>query len=190
MSETYFEDQDFSSIDYSVKPFVIGEYENCGFINCNFAQVDLSHVQFIECGFSGCNLSMTKLIGTSLNTVTFKDSKIIGINFETCNDFLFTVRFDNCILNFSSFYKRVLKKTLFKDCTLQEVDFTDTDLSGTVFEKCNFNLAKFENTNLEKADLSTSFNYSINPEINNIKKAKFSQDGLAGLLGKYDIVIT
>jgi len=49
--------------------------------------------------------------------------------------------------------------------------------------------ATFENTALEKVDLRTGFNYSINPEINRIKKAKFSLQGVLGLLDKYDIEI-
>ena len=189
MKDNYFEDEKFESIDYTLKPFVKGEYENCIFTNCNFSNVDIPHTQFIECTFIGCNISMTKLGNTTLNTVKFKDSKVIGINFETCTEFLFSVEFDNCILNFSSFYKRVMKKSLFKDCTIHEVDFTDADLSGTVFQKCDFNKAKFENTNLEKADLRTSFNYALDPNVNKIRKARFSLDGLPGLLAKYDIVI-
>ena len=49
--------------------------------------------------------------------------------------------------------------------------------------------AKFENSILEKADLRTSRNYLIDPELNKIKKAKFSIHGIAGLLAKYDIEI-
>ena len=82
-----------------------------------------------------------------------------------------------------------MKKTLFKDCTLHEVDFTDTDLSGSSFIKCDFHKAKFENTNLEKSDLRSSFNYALDPDLNKIKKAKFSIEGAVGLLLKYDIVI-
>jgi hypothetical protein len=47
----------------------------------------------------------------------------------------------------------------------------------------------FENTNIEKADFRTSFNYSINPEINRIKKAMFSKQGVVGLLNHLDIDI-
>jgi len=32
-------------------------------------------------------------------------------------------------------------------------------------------------------------NYSIDPELNKIKKARFSTQGIAGLLDKYDIEI-
>jgi fluoroquinolone resistance protein len=189
MSENYFEDEQFDTVDFTIHPFVKGEYENCRFTNCNFANLDLSNVRFVECEFTGCNVSMTKLPGATLNTVKFRESKIIGINFENCNEFLFSVEFENCIMNFSSFYKRVMKKTRFKDCTLHEVDFTDTDLSGSSFLKCDFFKAKFENTNLEKADLRTSFNYALDPDLNKIKKAKFSSEGLPGLLHKYDIII-
>jgi fluoroquinolone resistance protein len=58
-----------------------------------------------------------------------------------------------------------------------------------VFEGCNMTAAIFDQTTLEKADLRTSYNYSIDPETNRIKKAKFSITGVAGLLDKYDIVI-
>jgi fluoroquinolone resistance protein len=69
------------------------------------------------------------------------------------------------------------------------VDFTNSDLTGLVFENCNLFGAIFENTILEKVDFRTSFNYSINPEINRIKKAKFSMVGIVGLLDKYNILI-
>lgn len=46
-----------------------------------------------------------------------------------------------------------------------------------------------ENTILEKSDFQTSYNYSIDPEINRIKKAKFSFQGAVGLLDKYDIEV-
>jgi fluoroquinolone resistance protein len=42
---------------------------------------------------------------------------------------------------------------------------------------------------LEKADFRTSNGYSIDPEMNRIKKAKFSLEGVAGLLDKYDIEV-
>lgn len=42
---------------------------------------------------------------------------------------------------------------------------------------------------IEKVDFRTAFNYSMGPEINRIKKAKFSISGISGLLDKYDIDI-
>jgi len=77
----------------------------------------------------------------------------------------------------------------FRNSNLLEVDFSECDLTGSVFDKCDFIRAAFENSIIEKADFRTSFNYSINPEKNRIKKAIFSLTGITGLLDKYDIEI-
>jgi uncharacterized protein YjbI with pentapeptide repeats len=58
-----------------------------------------------------------------------------------------------------------------------------------VFKNCDLLNTSFMQTNLEKADFRTAINYSFDPELNKIKKAKFSLDGLPGLLMKYNIDI-
>jgi uncharacterized protein YjbI with pentapeptide repeats len=83
---------------------------------------------------------------------------------------------------------KILKIQVFR-LRLQEVDFSKTDLSGADFEKCDLSGAIFDDTKLEKADLRSSFNYSIDPDRNKIRKAKFSLEGLPGLLGNFDIII-
>jgi fluoroquinolone resistance protein len=189
MERNYFEDLVFEKKDYTETPVNPGEYERCTFNGCNFSGNDLSHINFTECTFNGCNLSLAKLTNTGMRDIIFSDCKLLGLHFEDCSDFLFAVNFDTCILNLSSFFKQKLKKTFYKNCSLHEVDFTEADLSNAIFDNCDLSGAKFEKTNLEKADLRTSFNYSIDPEINKIKKAKFSIVGIAGLLDKYDIEI-
>jgi uncharacterized protein YjbI with pentapeptide repeats len=63
------------------------------------------------------------------------------------------------------------------------------DLTNSTFDTCDLARATFGNTILEKTTFCTSYNYSIDPESNRIRKAKFSLAGVAGLLGKYDIEI-
>jgi uncharacterized protein YjbI with pentapeptide repeats len=77
----------------------------------------------------------------------------------------------------------------FKNCNLKEVDFTEANLADVLFDKCDLNSAIFKNTDLEKADFRSSYNFSIDPEINNIHNAMFSLQGLPGLLQKYNIEI-
>jgi uncharacterized protein YjbI with pentapeptide repeats len=72
---------------------------------------------------------------------------------------------------------------------LHETDFAECDLTNGVFDNCDLSGALFDHTNLEKADFRTAFNYSVDPENNRIKKAKFSLPGVTGLLHKYDIEI-
>ena len=82
-----------------------------------------------------------------------------------------------------------MRKIIFDHCSIQEASFVDADLSEARFVECDLSQAIFQNTILEKADFQTAHNYSINPEINKIKKAKFALAGLPGLLQKYDIGI-
>ncbi len=82
-----------------------------------------------------------------------------------------------------------MKKTVFSRCSLQEADFTETDLTEVSFNECDLQLARFEHTVLEKADLRTSYNYTIDPALNKVRKARFSLPGVLRLLDKYDINI-
>lgn len=189
MERTYIEEKTFDKTDFAQQPLTVAGYENCRFINCDLSHADLSGIHFMECSFTGCNLSMAKLIKTSFRDVCFSHCKLLGLHFEQCDHFLFSARFDNCQLNLCSFYQVKMKKTGFKDCNLREADLTETDLSQAVFENCDLMKVIFDNTILEKADLRTAYNYSIDPDRNRIKKAKFSIAGIAGLLDKYDIEV-
>ena len=189
MEREYIEEKTFDKIDFTKNPLPGGEYEYCAFKDCDFSNSDLSGSLFMECEFESCNLSMTKLTNATFRDSTFRNCKMLGLHFENCNEFGFSVNFDNCDLNYSSFYRMKMKKTVFKNLRLQEADFTECDLSGSVFDGCDLARAVFKNTIIEKADFRTSFNYSIDPEANRIRKAKFSLSGIAGLLDKYDIEI-
>lgn len=113
----------------------------------------------------------------------------MGVNFGQCHDFIFEVSFDDCILDYSSFEKRKMSKTLFAKSSMKGVIFDNAELRQAKFLECNLEDAVFYNTNLQEADFRTAYHYTVNPNENVIKKARFSKDGLAGLLTQYNIVI-
>ncbi len=188
MGEVFFEEE-FRGIDFKAKKQFGEEYEHCVFVNCSFATTDCSEITFIDCEFDSCDFSGAKMLNTSFQNAQFKACKLLGLHFEDCNSFLLSMNFEGCQINFSSFYKLSLKQTKFKDCFLEEVDFSESDLTNSIFNTCDLSRAIFENTILEKADFRTSFNFTIDPENNRIKKAKFSVQSLAGLLHNYDIEV-
>lgn len=185
MQEIFIQDETFDGNELLAK----GEYENCSFKNCNFGDSNLSEFKFIDCIFSNCNLSLVKINKTTIRDTKFQDCKMLGLHFDACNEFGLSFSFEGCQLNYSTFFRTKIKKTIFKNTQLQEVDFSETDLTNAIFDNCNLTLAVFNRTILEKVDFRTSYNYSIDPEINRIKKAKFSISGISGLLDKYDIDI-
>jgi uncharacterized protein YjbI with pentapeptide repeats len=189
MNRIFSEGKKFENIPFHDKPLIVGEYESCSFNNCDFSNADISEISFMECDFIGCNLSLVKMTSTSFREVKFIKCKLLGLHFEDCNHLLITVYFENCILNITSFYKLKLKNTRFLNSIIMDVDFTETDLSNSVFENCDLKSTTFQRTNLERADFRSSSNYSIDPELNRIKKARFSMPWITGLLDKYDIEV-
>ncbi len=190
MSKACIIEKKFYQQDFSTVPFPDADYEACRFLHCNFTGTNLSAINFTDCEFDHCNLSSAKIIQTTFNDVKFTSSKMLGLHFETANAFLFTVRFDDCTLDLSSFYQCRMKKTVFNNCSLQETDFTEAILTEAVFSGCNLREARFVQTLLEKADLRTAVNYSIDPELNKIQKAGFSYPSVLRLLDKYSITVS
>lgn len=179
----------FKKIDFNINKLDSKKYEGCTFSECIFQQCNLSNIVFTDCRFVDCDLSLATLTEAAFHEVEFCTCKLLGLHFDQCNDFIFSVKFKDCVLNLSSFYEVKMKKTLFSNCTLHETDFESTILTEAIFHECDLTGAVFENTNLEKADFRSAYNFTINPETNRITNAKFSLHGLPGLLAHHKIVI-
>lgn len=167
-----------------------GTYEECVFRNCDFSGLSLNGFTFENCEFHSCNLSNAEVRNSSFQQVGFTDCKLLGMQFHMADPFSFEVYFSGSQLDFSSFYRCSLKNSKFAKCSLTGVDFTEANLQGIALEECDLKNAVFQNSNLEKTDFRTSFNFTIHPEHNKIKKAKFSLGEVAGLLSVYGIEIS
>ena len=189
MSEFFQEDKEYKGVNFTETPLTKGAYENCTFKHCVFTSTNLSKFIFVECQFIECDISMAILFGATLQDISFTGCKLMGLHFEHCSDLMFSVSFNKCDLKLSSFYQCSLKGTSFLDCKLQETDFTESELKESILSGCDLSGAIFAQTNLEGVDFRSSLNYSIDPQLNRIKKARFSVDGVFGLLDKHDIII-
>jgi len=183
------DDVTFDEIDYSGQTVAGVEYNGCTFKRCDFSNSIFANNKFMDCIFDGCNLSMMKLAKSTLSSVQFKNCKILGVNFSECIDFLFTVEFAGCMLDYSSFMLKKMPKTRFSKSSLKEVSFTQAILTGSVFDDCDLYGAVFNRTDISSANFVTAYNYDIDPEINQVKKAIFSASGLPGLLSKHQLKI-
>jgi fluoroquinolone resistance protein len=170
----------FSNVHYVEKILRDREFIKCEFHGCDFTKSDLRENDFVDCVFLNCNFSMALLEGTGLGDVVF-----VG-----CNKFMFSFSFEDCHLDYSTFYGTKLRKTRFKKCVLKETDFTAADLTGAIFDQCDLQGTIFSNSNLEKTDFRTAKNFSIDLDANKVKDAKFSSENVVGLLDKYKLDIT
>ncbi len=165
------------------------EFEQFRFVNCELSEANLAGLRFEDCLFERCNLTTAKLSGTALQNVAFTECKLLGVAFNACQDMLFGVHFDDCQLRYASFGGKKLTTTRFSHCTLPETDFTNADLTGAAFAHCDLTGTVFHNTQLAGADFTTATGFSLDPEANALRGARFALAGLPGLLHKYSLLI-
>jgi fluoroquinolone resistance protein len=165
------------------------EFESCIFQHCDFSETIFYGVVFIDCQFFECNFSLAKLNDTALRNAHFVNCKLIGNVFSLCHPLLFSVTFDQCVLDYTSFSKRKMKKSRFTNCSIIEAQFVESDLTESTFLGCNLHRTLFQQSILEKVDFRSSQNYSMDLDQNRVKKAKFALAGVPGLLEKYGLNI-
>lgn len=179
--ESFVEKTDFST------ERLLKTYESVEFRSCTFT--DLSGINFTDCLFTSCNLSNAEVGKCKMQDIKFKDCKLIGINFFQTLDFGFAIEFENCLLDYASFAQKKMNKSAFKNCKLHGVNFSQSDLSKITMANCDLLDAIFDYTNLSGIDFTTNINFIIDPQLNQVKKTKFSSASLAGLLARFEIII-
>jgi uncharacterized protein YjbI with pentapeptide repeats len=189
MDVSYIFDKEIKNRVFERDEMNFQEFESCTFDNCDFSLCNFIAVTFIDCRFNNCNFDGTKINHVAFRTVAFNNCKIREVNFSMCDKLIFEIHFNDCVLDFSKFYTLKLKETTFIDCSLVAVDFMSADLTEAIFENCDLYRSEFEKATIVKANLLTSYNYTIDPTKTKIKKAMFSLEGVKGLLYKHDIII-
>jgi uncharacterized protein YjbI with pentapeptide repeats len=183
-----FYEEHFEQLDNN-QSLIPGEYEACSFENCSLREIDLSTFKFMECTFTNCDLSNATITNTMFQDVDFNQCKLLGLLFTDSNPFGFGVRFHQCILSEASFYELNLTQCSFTECTLHHTDFAQVKAQGISFYQSDLKGAIFENSQLQKADFRKAIHYSIDPNTNQLKGARFSLPEVIHLLSQYQLRI-
>lgn len=165
------------------------DFERCTFEDCDFSATDFTGVAFIDCVFTYCNFAGSRINYVSLRDVQFTGCDFNNVNFVMVDQLLFKFGFKDCILDYAKFYTLKMRSTSFENCSIVAADFMSADITGVIFTNCNLHKSVFIDTIANKTDFSTSYNFTIDPEQNKLKKAIFSEAGLKGLLVKHDLII-
>lgn len=164
-----------------------GEYCDCTFKDLDLSSKDLSSYRFIDCTFEMCNLSSALLHGTTFNGVKFEACKMLGLQFQQCNELGLSIEIHHSKLDHSSFAHCDLRKSHWTYNSLRDVDFHQTNLSQSKLLHNDLHGAVFERCDLSKAHLCGSFGIALDPEANQVKGLEIDLDALPGLLLKYQI---
>jgi len=186
---TVLEDATLTAADVREQSADISEFVRCTFLACDLQGPWVAGRTFAECAFRDCDLTLADLDRTALREVTFERCKLVGARFDRCHTFLLSMTFSQCILDLACFHGLKLKGTRFTGCRMRETDLSDADLGNASFTACDLGAALFDGTGLEGADLRSAVHYSIDPTRNRLRKARFSAEGLRGLLDRTGIII-
>ncbi|MFY0664993.1 MAG: pentapeptide repeat-containing protein [Natronospirillum sp.] len=183
--EQYF-DASFKKLELPEESYTDIEFEDCQFSDCDFSGASFRGCKFVNCEFERCNLSLINLSNSSLFGVTFRESKLVGVDWTKATWAIYRVdfelKFERCILNDSSFFGLTLHELVLDECKLQDVDFREGNFSKSTMTYCDFTSSVFMRTNLQKVDFSESTAYGINVLENDVKGAKFSRYEALSLL--------
>lgn len=183
--------QTFENLDLSSDTLKEKEFNDCTFKQCDFSETIFSRCKFIDCHFIDCNLSLAKIDYCRFTDTLFEGCKLVGIDWTRVawpNIALSApVKYQNCILNDSSFFGLGLQEVEIKHCKAHDVDFRETDLSEADFTGTDLLHSRFNQTNLTRTDFTDAFHYSIDIYQNSIKGARFSRQEALGLLDSLEI---
>ncbi len=185
----FVEDKILTASDIGTSGLQASEYGRCTFEKLNLKNANLNGKVFVDCIFRDCDMSLAQVGRTSFRSVRFERCKLLGLRFDGCHSFLLSFSFEACILDLASFQGLRLKGTEFNKCRMRETDLSNSDLTNCSLAGCDLGAAVFDGTTLEGADFRGALHYSIDPSANKVRKARFSLDGLAGLLDRTGIII-
>ncbi|HAP43318.1 MAG: hypothetical protein A2087_03575 [Spirochaetes bacterium GWD1_61_31] len=183
------DDQTFVKLDFSELSLLGREFSACVFNDCNFTGSNLSGSTFEDCRFVGCNLSNPILENSRLIDLRFAGCKVVGLRLFTCRQLAFDLQFDACKLSVCNFSDVKMKKSKFTACQIDECYFQNSYLPEADFTASSFRNTLFSQADLQKANFRRASGYSIDPRLNNIRRAVFSVPAVLGLIDCFDIVI-
>ncbi len=170
------------------------ELDECVFERCSFTESTFYRCKLTACRFVRCDLSLLQVPNCLLTEVRFEGSKAIGIDWTKAGTteaarVMMSLSFDECVLDYASFFGLSLRSGTLTRCSAKEADFAEADLRGAACAGTDFAGAKFLHTNLEGADFTGATGYAIDPTANRMKGARFSLPEAVSLLRGFEIVI-
>jgi fluoroquinolone resistance protein len=193
-SSSAYQDTKFKSTNLDQAVINSSEFVNCSFEECSFKETIFEVCEFQACIFLDCDLSLFKPPKSVFRSTRFSKSKLLGVSWtlaswgtKEINALLKSIEFNDCLLNYSSFFGLQLESTRITDCVAQEADFAEANLAKSDLRGTDFLKAIFRNTDLSGANLVGAKNYFIDPTANKLKEAHFSLPEAMGLLYAMDI---
>jgi fluoroquinolone resistance protein len=189
-----YEDQSIDGLALAGEEVLAKEFESCTFAGCSFLETTFTACRFVDCEFVRCDLSLCRVEDCSFTSVKFIDSQVIGVNWTEASwparGLFNAIGFERCAISHSTFIGLGLRRVEIVDCVARDADFAEADLTQANCAGTDFKDSRFLHTDLTEADFTGATNYAIAPNLNVLRKTRFSLPEAMSLLYGLDIILT
>ncbi len=169
------------------------EFYDCRIEKCTFQEMAFSHCRFSNCTFERCDLSLITFELCHFQNTHFANTRLVGIDWTKLDWHKRALQpafhFENCNLNYGSFFGCSLKNCQATNCSFTEVDFSEADLTNTDLHGSDLSQARFFHTNLTQTNFTGAHSYNIDATCNTLKQTRFSLPEAVSLLYSLDIIL-
>lgn len=186
--DSLFESVEFRNLQSGGKGITEKEFYKCTFTGCSLSRAVFTSCEFEKCVFDTCDISLLNLRDIRLTDIEFVNCKAVGVTwpaFKMPGDY----SLKNCKLDNGIFMGLNLNGIQMTGCSATDIDFSDCNLTKAVFDGTDFARSRFIKANLTQADFSGAHNYTLDPNLNKLKKTIFSFPEVTALLNSFDIII-
>lgn len=184
MSQLFLKEKDlynqtFNNVTCSELSLTGNVFDSCEFVSCDFSNAVFKSCEFIDCSFDKCNLNSLSVSNSKFSDVVFTECKMLGVDWTKAywRDLALgsLLKFNQCMINSSSFYGLSQTEIAIKACRAHDVDFREADFTKANFQDTDLSNSLFSNTNLTGAKFAGAINYDININRNKVENASFSR---------------
>jgi|SRR3989338_8309620 len=188
VSDHEYTQKTITDLQYENETIENKKFDECVFKKCHFISCEIKNCIFIDCIFEDCVLSADLPTNSRFIDVSFKNSKIIGIDWTKAKE-LRNLIFKKSSVDYCNFRFLEIKGIKIEESTAVEADFTEAKMQSSTLTGTDFEKAIFFKTDLTKSDFRNSKNYNIDPLTNKLKEARFSYPEAINLLIHLDIKV-
>lgn len=167
-------------------------FESCEFIGLRPTpgeHLRLTGLRFEDCTFRDCDLSGATLGEAAFQDCTFEECKLSGLRWDEVRALNFACSWLRCNLSFSVFSGRDLMKCEFNGSNLREADLERTVCNGLVFDGCDLTGAQWSEASCLKSDFRGAVGLSMDPARVRLRGARFTTEGLRGLVAHHGLTV-
>ncbi len=187
---TYADDEHFQGVRFDAANPVPRRNEGCTFEDCDFTGVDLRGVRFVACRFIGCDLSNCGVVDAGFQEVELHRCKALGLRWDTCNAFLFSVHGTESQLDYGCWVGVDLSRSQFQGGSMREADFTEVHADGLVMSQVDVTGARWERCMLRGASFADMRGWAMDLRENDVRGMRVDRAALPGLVASWGMELT